>query len=723
MNYRIIASPYYLYSNAKKLFIGLLMFCAQASAQNYQPTWQSLDTRPVPQWYRDVKFGIFIHWGVYSVPAFCSKGNYAEWYQHALNSGDSATVAFNKIKFGNTSYYQFADEFKAELYKPDEWAKLIEASGAKYVVLTSKHHDGFANWPSKEASRDWGFPWNASETGPHRDLLGDLFKAIRKTSVHAGMYYSLYEWYNPLWLKDKPRYVAEHVWPQMKELINTYKPDVFWTDGDWDASEETWKSKEFLAWLYNESPVKDRVVTYDRWGSGVRFHHGGVYTPEYQPDLDFEDHYWEESRGMGFSYGYNREEDAWDYNSAQVLVLSLIDKVSRGGNFLLDIGPDAHGKIPPIMQERLLQIGEWMKINNEAIYNTQRWLAPFQWGEGKTNYKAKGGGGDIMLKLTVDPDTGYAVKECFFTYNPVANNLYALLPMWPSKKFTIKNFSVISGTKIELLETQEILSWRQEGANLTIDFPQFSQGKIKSQYAFVIKINNTGAFAAKPRIQVEYLNNAFKPVVTMNAEIGVDARYTLDGSLPTENSTLYTKPFSPDKSTTIHVRSFKKGLLPGNIISLPLHVFEWHKSIKLIQPEKGLKVSAYAIESPSSVEELNNAIVAKNFIASNISINDTLRRENTGLIYDGFIKITDDAVCHFYLSSDDGSKLWIDDELVIDNDGLHGDDEKSGSVALKSGYHRVRLSYIQASGGAALQLFFGTAENEKKPISAFYHSR
>lgn len=197
---------------------------------------------------------------------------------------------------------------------------MIEQSGAKYIVLTSKHHDGFALWPSKEASRDRGFAWNAVETGPHRDLVGDLFKAVRKTSVHAGLYYSLYKWYNPLRLHDKSKYVNEHIWPQMKDLINKYQSDVFWTNGEWDAPAETWKSSLFLSWLYNESVVKDKVVTYDRWGSGIRFKHCAVYTPEYQPDLDVEGHAWEESRGMGYSYGYNRDEDAWDYNSSQSLV-------------------------------------------------------------------------------------------------------------------------------------------------------------------------------------------------------------------------------------------------------------------------------------------------------------------------------------------------------------------------------------------------------------------
>ena len=423
--------------------LGMLMVRAQV----YEANWESLDKRPVPQWYRDAKFGIFIHWGVYSVPGFRKKGEYAEWYQNGLNTGDSSTIAFHKKKYGELTYYQLANQFRAVLFNPDEWASLIERSGARYVVLTSKHHDGFALWPSKEASRDWGFPWNAVEAGPHRDLVGDLFTALRKTTVHPGLYYSLYEWYNPIWLKDRKKYVALHMWPQMKDVIETYRPEVFWTDGEWEEPAETWKSPEFLAWLYNESPVRDKVVTYDRWGAGIRFKHGGVFTPEYQPDISFEDHYWEESRGMGYSYGYNRNEDAWDYNTAEAMVMQLVDKVSGGGNFLLDIGPDADGKIPPIMEERLLQIGEWMKANHEAIYNTVRWRVTGQWDGG--------------------------VKTCYFTYNPVENDLYAILPHWPGGPFVLKDLVVAPGTKVELLETGETLEWTQEGGDLSVKFPVF----------------------------------------------------------------------------------------------------------------------------------------------------------------------------------------------------------------------------------------------------------
>ncbi|HTQ66508.1 MAG TPA: alpha-L-fucosidase [Puia sp.] len=479
----------------KTFFVFLLFFPLYSFCQNYQPSWESLDKRPIPQWYKDAKFGIFIHWGVYSVPAWSPKGQYAEWYQHALQTNDynGQVAEYHRKKYGaDFSYYQFGPMFKAILFDPDAWAKLFEESGAKYIVLTSKHHDGFALWPSKEASKTWGFPWNAMETGPHRDLLGDLFKAVRKTSVHAGMYYSLYEWYNPLWRFDRELYVKEHMWPQMKDLINTYQPDVFWTDGEWDGSDTLWRSKEFLSWLFNESSVKDKVVVNDRWGKEIRFHHAGFYTPEYQPELDFADHYFEESRGMGFSYGYNREEDAWDYNSTQVLILHLLDKVSRGGNFLLDIGPDADGKIPPIMEQRLMEIGKWMKINGEAIYGTTRWKTPFQWSEGRRDYKPKNDdwktGGDVMLKLTMNPDPGFAVREIFFTSKN--KDLYAILPQWPASGKVILKDMHFTSQKVSLLESGRALKFSNKGNNVEIQLPEFEPSKLKSEYAYVIKIEN-----------------------------------------------------------------------------------------------------------------------------------------------------------------------------------------------------------------------------------------
>ena len=333
----------------------LLAFLSSLNAQNYQPTWDSIDKRPTPAWFTDAKFGIFIHWGVYSVPAYApvipGKLAYAEWYWNAMTAGktnpkanpiQTGTWAFHQKQYGaDFLYHNFATQFRAELFDPDYWADVFARSGAKYVALTSKHHEGFALWPSKEASATWGRPWNAVEIGPKRDVLGDLTDAVRRKGVRMGFYYSLYEWYNPLWLSDKPRYIKEHMTPQFKDLVTRYKPSIIFSDGEWDLPSAEWRSPELLAWLFNESSVKNEVVINDRWGKDSRHKHGGYWTTEYTPGMSGMDHPWEESRGMGFSYGYNRAENMAHYHSGRELVIMLIDLVSRGGNLLLDIGPVA----------------------------------------------------------------------------------------------------------------------------------------------------------------------------------------------------------------------------------------------------------------------------------------------------------------------------------------------------------------------------------------------
>jgi len=698
----------------------LICWCSvTAWSQTYQPNWESLDSRPVPQWFKDAKFGIFIHWGVYSVPGWCTKGNYAEWYQQGLQSSDTARQQFHAKKFGTRTYYDLANDFKAELFNPDEWAKLFEQSGAKYIVLTSKHHDGFTLWPSKEANKTWGFPWNAADIGPKRDLLGDLFKAVRKTSVHAGMYYSLYEWFNPLWKKDKKKFAAEHTWPQMKELINTYQPDVFWTDGDWEAPPETWKSQEFLTWLYNESPVKNKVIVNDRWGEGVRFAHGGIYTPEYQPGLDFADHYWEESRGMGFSYGYNREEDAWDYNSTQSLVLQLIDKVSRGGNFLLDIGPDEHGKIPPIMQERLLQMGEWLKINGEAIYNTSKWKQASQWSEGRTDYKPAGSSGDLLLKLTIDPEPGYAVKELFFSYNEQQNNLYAIFPKYPdNKKIVLRNIQLPAATEINFLSTGEKLNWTLQGKDTWVTLPDYSPNKIKAPYAYVLRIKGYGGFAANPRIDTKYPEQGLQPTISINVP-GVEAvRYTTDASEPSLESALYSKPFVLSASATIKAISFQAGLLPSNTSTEQVQVAVWKPAIKIPQPVSGIAYRYYQPSGPINMTTSFSAPLVGTGIATQIDLSKKQQPDKFAFQFYGYISIAKDAVYDFYTQSDDGSQLLIDDDMVVNNDGDHGKVEKAGRAALKKGFHRIWVRYYDSGGGNELNVLYKFPGSPKREIPA-----
>lgn len=446
------------------------MLSLAAFSQNYTADWDSIDSRPVPEWFQDAKFGIFIHWGVYSVPSYSPAehdglsdvyGRYAEHYWARLRTSNKVFMDFHERVYGkNTDYRDFVKDFNAEMYEPDFWAELFKEAGAKYVVLTSKHHEGFCLWPSK-----YSWNWNAGDVGPHRDLLGDLTAAVRAKGLRMGYYYSLLEWDNPLYSKETlNQYIDQHMFPQMKELVETYHPDVIWPDGEWDYTSDKLRSTEFLQWLYNESSVKDEVVVNDRWGSETRSKHGGFFTSEYglvhnaQSDgMEFT-RPWEENRGIGGSYGFNRNERLEDYMSSEGLVHMLINRVARGGNFLLNIGPTADGRIPVIMQQRLRDMGAWLKVNGEAIYGTRKWdKAP-----------------------AVDDKT-----SVFFTSKDDA--LYVILTEWPDKPVTIKG--VKGARKLTMLGSDAKVNWSRSGDTLTIkSVSMHSPADLPCDYAWVIKI-------------------------------------------------------------------------------------------------------------------------------------------------------------------------------------------------------------------------------------------
>lgn len=388
-----------------------LILAAPVFSQSYEPAWESLDRRETPQWWQDAKFGIFIFWGVYSVPAYAptdSENVYVKYAEHYMSrlylKKTPAFVEHHEKYYGQDYPYEnFASRFDARFFDAEQWAELFERAGARYVVLTSKHHDGFCLWPSIYAPR-----WNSGAVGAKRDLLGELSEAVAKTGLRMGYYYSLLEWCNPLYSDENlDRWVDQYMIPQMKELIETYRPDVFYTDGEWDYTSDRLGSEKFLAWLYNESSVKDNVVVNDRWGKDTRGRHGGYYTTEYNLIHDAAApqymHPWEECRGIGGSFGYNRFEKIEDYSSAEELVHILIEKVSAGGNLLLDVGPDADGLIPVIMQERLLEMGEWLKTNGEAIYSTRRLELPVNRKNDNVYYTVKGN--DLYVICTKWQDT------------------------------------------------------------------------------------------------------------------------------------------------------------------------------------------------------------------------------------------------------------------------------------------------------------------------------
>jgi alpha-L-fucosidase len=361
-----------------------LAAAAAQAAPKYEANWTSLDKRPIPAWFNEAKFGVFVCWGPYSVPAWVDQG-YPEWYGWHMQYPDSPVAKFHLKNYGaQFKYEDFAPLLKAELWDPDFWADLFVKSGARYVVTTAKFHDGYCLWPCAGAENVRTKQWNSMVVGPHRDLLGELTAAGRKRGLKMGVYFSLYEWWHPLWLDPakRERFVLEHMHPQFKELVTRYQPPIIILDGEWDMDYRKWHSEELAAWLYNESPVRDYVAVNDRWGQ-CRSQHGGYYSSEYGGGEYPPWHAWQEDRGIGHSYGFNRNESIYDYASATDLIRLLSKICGNGGNLILSMGPTPDGRLPVIMQERLLEIGRWLALNGEAIYGSRAnpfWPRRFAWG-------------------------------------------------------------------------------------------------------------------------------------------------------------------------------------------------------------------------------------------------------------------------------------------------------------------------------------------------------
>jgi alpha-L-fucosidase len=465
----------------KKTIIAITIFlvlCAPAvfAGQKYGPDWKSIDSRPIPAWYDDAKFGIFIHWGVYAVP---SRG---EWYWYTLKHEPAALAYHNRIFGEKFKYADFAPMFKAEMFDPNVWADLFAKSGARYVVLTSKHHDGYAMYPTK-----YSWNWNSVDTGPHRDLLGDLTKAVRAKGLKMGYYYSLYEWYNPLYMENTEEYVETHMLPQIKELVEAYKPAILWTDGEWEKTSDVWHSRELLTWLYNESSVKDDIIVNDRWGSDTRGKHGGFYTSENADVGQTADktaalrRKWEECHTFSGAWGYNRVETLADYMSSEQVVHMLIEVVSRGGNLLMNVGPMADGIIPIPQQERLLDAGDWLRVNGDAIYGTRPWrvaedgpkIRPTSFAHGNT---------DVLQKYTK------AAWRKSVRYTSKGDTVYAISLVWPGKELVLTEPIASPDATVSMLGVPGDLKWRVEEGHLIIETPALSVDQAPCHYAYVFKL-------------------------------------------------------------------------------------------------------------------------------------------------------------------------------------------------------------------------------------------
>jgi alpha-L-fucosidase len=465
--------------------------------QRFEPTWPSLDSRPNPAWFDDAKIGVFLHWGVFSVPAIawvypdkrygwgghsCWYGMYVDRIRPLRPEEQAKFEAFHLKTYGNVAFRELAPLFRAEVYEPERWADLFKRSGIRWAILTSNFHDGFCTWPSPYSPG-----WNSMEIGPKRDLLGDFTAALRAAGLRSGFYYSLAEFNHPLYPKpeklkphgDLQRFVREHMQPQLREAVRRYAPSFIYFDGEWEYPEDAFEMKPFLAWLYNESPCKDEVVANDRFFKGSRGKHGGVYCSEAGVNESGTGHKWIEDRPISRgNWSYNRLERLEDYVGERDMIHLVVNTVAQGGNIHLAISPHADGAIPMIQQERLLQLGEWLEVNGEAIYGTRQWRVTHEGPMVETNDPHL----DQQWNWTVTKQTP------LIHYTRKGDVLYAIALGWPGRSLKLSSPKAQRQTEVRMLGYQRPLSWRTQAGSMSIDVPPLSVAESPCRHAWVFKL-------------------------------------------------------------------------------------------------------------------------------------------------------------------------------------------------------------------------------------------
>jgi len=466
------------------LSLGTLAFAQQPSEYVYISTLESLQKRVTPQWFGDAKLGIFIHWGLYSVPAWATptttpdkvkdwkafyKSNpYAEWYLNSLRINGSPTQAHHEKVYGKSyDYYSFKDTLlqKTSKWNADSWTDLFAKIGAKYVVFTTKHMDGYTMYPSSIPNPFF----SKDKINNPRDLTGELCQSVRAKGMKFGVYYSggLDLTFNQspitnLWpdlFESMPKSVSYTAYAdcQVHELIHRYRPDVLWNDVNYPKNGDM---LGILSELYNLNP---EAVTNDRWNQNPELYN--FTTPEYQVFDSIPPLKWETCRGIGYSFGYNQVEGDERLLSSEALIHLLIDVVSKNGNLLWDVGPTADGSIPENQLKRLTDLGEWMKINSEGIYDTHPYIIPSAILNDETEVRFTQKNEDLFI---------------FFLSSPKDKTI-----LIPSCKTSQSSKVMLYGNKIESL------SFSTVGNGIEIRLPR----NMDFKFAKMIKI--TGVFSQK----------------------------------------------------------------------------------------------------------------------------------------------------------------------------------------------------------------------------------
>ncbi len=650
------------------------------------------------QWFREAKFGMFIHWGAYSTAG-------GEWDGKPVRGAGEWLLSNAQIT--PEAYEPLRDQFNPVKYDAKRWVEIAKDAGMKYIVITSKHHDGFGLWDSPISDWDVG----SSPFAP-RDPLKELADACAAADIRLCFYHSIMDWHHPDYLPRRPwdkrptdaavydRY-EQYMKSQLRELVGGKygKVGILWFDGEWEG---TWTHEkgmdlyDFVRGLDADIIVNNRVDTGRSGMEGVTRegnYRGDYGTPEQQiPATGLPDGVdWETCMTMNGTWGFDKNDHDW--KSTADLIHKLCDIASKGGNFLLNVGPTGDGEIPAASAERLAAIGAWMKVNSSAIYATH--ANPFSeapaWGR---------------VTRGVNPSGG--------------DRLYLMVFDWPNDG-RLQLSGLLSGVgTVQVLgqKTKELFRNTQEGGITTFLLPTTPIDPVCTVVS--VDLEGTLVIASSPVISAADDNfvDALRVSVAPTSDDGLLVyRYTTDGSEPTHKSALASEPLTIHATTTVSARGFYQDQPVTKIVNRTFTRLTLAPAVQALTIDAGLAYTTYSLaETTKACAQIRSGKKESEGVAATPSVAIKPREEFFGLTFTGFIDAPEDGLYRFFVDSDDGSRLTVQGTLVVDNDQLHSAAERSGAIALAKGLHPIELDMFEAAGQDLLRVSWITPSNAKKVV-------
>lgn len=667
---------------------GLIQACSAPAAA------RSDGADPRMDWWREARFGMFIHWGLYAIPA----GNWGTQTTHGEWILDTAHIPVE-------TYEKFTSQFNPVKFDARAWARMAKNAGMKYMVITSKHHDGFCLFDSKYTDYD------VMSTPFGRDILKELQEACEQEGIRLCFYHSIMDWHHPDYLPRRPwetrssagavfdRYV-NHLRNQVGELLTNYgKIGVLWFDGEWEATWTHALGIDLYNYCRSMAPwiiVNNRV---DKGRGGMAGMTSGGFvgdfgTPEQEipatglPGVD-----WETCMTMNRNWGYNSNDR--DFKSRRELIQKLSDIASKGGNFLLNIGPRADGTFPEESVERLAQMGAWMDAYGPAVHGTS--AGPFpSLPFGRCTQKREGSNTTLYFHVFDWPGNGQ------LNIGGLGNDIVGA--------------GVLAGPGGRSLDRP--LTFEQKNGSVTLSgLPPTAPDADCSVVRVTVKgtpiVYESPTFDMSP---AEFVNTTNVAFVTKSHDLAV--RYTLDGTDPAADSLRYERPWAIRETTRVRAATFHGSMrVSGVTEKIFTKVAPW--------PAKAMKETAPGLRYDvihgkfTKIPSFDGAAPAASGVsAGGVVLPKEAQREHAAVRWNGWLTIEKTDMIHLRITSDDGSRLKVDGRVVIDHDGLHSTSAADGFAPLLEGKHWIEVEWFNREGGGEISIELAPIGAPPEPIPA-----